>query len=397
MEATLNKYWLEIFSTLNESQKRWFSAQKSLEMGYGGISYVSKLTAMSRTTITKGIKELKSGKELNNEVRKKGSGRKKITVTNTKIIEELDLIMDQSTAGDPMSALKWTCKSTRNISDELARKGIKVSYRTVYTLLSNKQYTLQGNKKSLGSNNDNPNRDQQFRYINSTVKDFINADQPVISVDTKKKEQVGNFKNNGTTWRKKKNPKKVHDHDFPSLGIGVAIPYGTYDVVENEGFVNVGITADTAEFAVNSIRQWWYSIGLKKYATAKKILICADGGGSNSSRSRTWKFNLQKLADQIGLDITVCHYPPGTSKWNKIEHRMFSFISMNWKGKPLETYQMIINLIGNTTTRKGLKIEAKLDVNRYEKGIKVSDQELATIKLKFHQENPKWNYTIEHL
>lgn len=394
MEAILSNYWVKLFNTLNESQKRWFAAQKSLEIGYGGITAVSKQTSMSRTTITKGIKELKNSKELKREIRKEGAGRKSITASNSAIINELELIMDENTAGDPMSTLKWTCKSTRNIADELGSKGIKVSYRTVYKLLSDKGYTLQGNKKSLGSCS-NESRDEQFRYINKNVKDFIKINGPIISVDTKKKEQVGNFKNSGKTWRKTKSPKEVHDHDFPSLGDGVAIPYGTYDVQENEGFVNVGITADTSEFAVNSIKQWWDLIGIKKYANAKKILICADGGGSNGSRSRAWKLNLQKLANEIGLEITVCHYPPGTSKWNKIEHRMFSFISMNWKGKPLESYEMIINLIGNTTTKKGLKIEAKLDINKYEKGIKVSDEELAAINLKLHKRNPKWNYTIK--
>ncbi len=393
MEAKLNNYWIKIFNTLNESQKRWFAAQKAIEIGYGGITIISKLSSLSRTTITKGVKELESITGLKKEVRKKGSGRKKITVSKSNILEELELIMDANTAGDPMSALKWTCKSTRNIAKELEKKGIKVSYRTVYTLLSETNYTLQGNKKTLGSGSIE-NRDNQFRYINNQVKDFISDNSPVISVDTKKKEQVGNFENKGKTWQKTKTPVEVYDHDFPSLGKGLAIPYGTYDVQENIGFVNIGITADTSEFAVNSIRQWWYSLGVKKYSQAKRILICADGGGSNGSRSRAWKLNLQKFADETGLAITVCHYPPGTSKWNKIEHRMFSFISMNWRGKPLESYEMIINLIGNTITTKGLKIEAKLDVKEYKKGIKVSDKELATINLHLHTNNSKWNYTI---
>jgi hypothetical protein len=393
MKSKKENYWVKVFDTLNESQKRWYAAQKAIEIGYGGITHVKELTSMSRTTITKGINELKSSEKLEKEIRKKGAGRKTIIDSNNNIINELELIMEENTAGDPMSALKWTCKSTRNISDELNKKGIKVSYRTVYKLLSDADYTLQGNKKTLGSSN-NEHRDEQFRYINSVVKKYINKNEPVISVDAKKKEQVGNFKNNGQTWRKTGNPKKVHDHDFASLGQGVAIPYGAYDIQKNEGFVNVGINADTAEFAVNSIRQWWYLTGKKNYPKAKKILICADGGGSNGSRNRTWKINLQKLSEELKKEITVCHYPPGTSKWNKIEHRMFSFISMNWKGQPLESYEMIINLIGNTTTKKGLKIEAKLDSNKYEKGIKVSDKELEEINLKFHEKNPKWNYTI---
>jgi len=393
METKIQNYGIKIFHTLNESQKRWYAAQKAIEIGYGGITKVKALTSMSRTTITKGIKELKYKEQLETKIRKEGAGRKKITVVNEDIVKELELIMDENTAGDPMSTLKWTCKSTRNISDELNKKGIKVSYRTVYNLLSEANYTLQGNKKTLGNSN-SQNRDKQFRYINSEVKKYMNNNEPIISVDAKKKEQVGNFKNTGQTWRKKSNPKKVHDHDFASLGEGVAIPYGTYDIQKNEGFVNVGIDADTAEFAVNGIRQWWYLMGKKNYPKAKKLLICADGGGSNGSRNRTWKINLQKLSDEIKIEITVCHYPPGTSKWNKIEHRMFSFISMNWKGQPLESYEMIINLISNTTTRKGLKIEAKLDRNEYEKGIKVSDKELEEINIKFNKKNPKWNYTI---
>jgi len=396
METKIQNYGIKIFHTLNESQKRWYAAQKAIEIGYGGITKVKALTSMSRTTITKGIKELKYKEQLETKIRKEGAGRKKITVVNEDIVKELELIMDENTAGDPMSTLKWTCKSTRNISDELNKKGIKVSYRTVYNLLSEANYTLQGNKKTLGNSN-SQNRDKQFRYINSEVKKYMNNNEPIISVDAKKKEQVGNFKNTGQTWRKKSNPKKVHDHDFASLGEGVAIPYGTYDIQKNEGFVNVGIDADTAEFAVNGIRQWWYLMGKKNYPKAKKLLICADGGGSNGSRNRTWKINLQKLSDEIKIEITVCHYPPGTSKWNKIEHRMFSFISMNWKGQPLESYEMIINLISNTTTRKGLKIEAKLDRNEYEKGIKVSDKELEENNIKFNKKNPKWNYTINQL
>ncbi|PIN67781.1 MAG: ISAzo13 family transposase, partial [Candidatus Altarchaeum sp. CG12_big_fil_rev_8_21_14_0_65_33_22] len=357
METKAQNYWIKIFHTLNESQKRWCAAQKATEIGYGGITKVKALTSMSRTTITKGIRELRDQEQLEKKIRKEGAGRKKITNINENIVRELELIMNENTAGDPMSALKWTCKSTRNISDELNKKGIKVSYRTVYNLLSEADYTLQGNKKTLGNSN-SENRDEQFIHINSEVKKYIDNNEPVISVDAKKKEQVGNFKNTGQIWRKKSDPKKVHDHDFASLGEGVAIPHGTYDIQKNEGFVNVGIDLDTAEFAVNGIRQWWYLMGKKNYPKAKKLLVCADSGESNGSRNRTWKINLQKLSDEIKIEITVCHYPPGTSKWNKIEHRMFSFISMNWKGQPLESYEMIINLISNTTTKKGLKIEA---------------------------------------
>ena len=387
-------YWLKIFNTLDENKRRWFCAQKAIEIGYGGITHVNLLTSMSRTTITKGIRELKDNGELEKQIRKSGAGRKLITSSNATILTDLERLMNENTAGDPMSSLKWTCKSTRRIAEELVKSGYKISYKTVYNLLSEADYTLQGNKKTLGSCT-SEDRDVQFKTINDFAKEFINSGEPVISVDAKKKEQVGNFKNNGVTWRKSKNPIEVRDHDFPSLGEGVAIPYGTYDILKNEGFVNVGITADTAEFAVNSIRQWWDFVGKSAYPNASKLLICADGGGSNGSRNRLWKINLQKLADEIGLNITVCHYPPGTSKWNKIEHRMFSFISMNWKGLPLISYELIVNLIGNTTTKKGLKIEAQLDLRNYEKGIKITDEELGQINITAHSIYPKWNYSIE--
>jgi len=394
MRTQNEKNWLKIYSTLSESQKRWIAAQRSIELGFGGKTQTSKLTGMSRTTINKGIKELCEKKTLKKEsIRNKGAGRKSIKNVNANLIEELEHIMDENTSGDPMRALKWTCKSTRNISEELNKKGYKVSYKTVYNLLTEQSYTLQGNKKTIGNCN-SEERDAQFNYINTLVKKYIKGKAPVISVDTKKKELVGNFKNSGQTWQKQKTGTKVNDHDFSSLGKGIAIPYGAYDIQKNEGFVNVGITADTAEFAVNSINQWWQIAGKKNYPKAKKILICADGGGSNGSRNKIWKTNLQKFADDAGLNITVCHYPHGTSKWNKIEHRMFSFISLNWKGIPLETYEMVVNLIGGTKTRKGLKIHAVLDNSIYQKGIKVSDEEFNSINMKAHDEHPIWNYTI---
>lgn len=394
MKSQDEKNWLKVFNTLSEAQKRWLSAQRAIEIGFGGISEMRRITGMSRTTITKGIQELGRAKlSLKAGIRKKGAGRKSIVCKNEDIVVELNKIMEENTAGNPMSRIKWTCKSTRNIAEELQQRGLKVSYKTVYNLLSEQDYTLQGNRKMLGHCGSDE-RDAQFHYISSTVNKFIRSKSPVISVDTKKKEMVGNFKNGGQTWQKMGQGKKVNDHDFMSLAQGIAIPYGAYDIHKNEGFVNVGITADTAEFAVNSIRQWWELIGIKNYPTAKKLLICADGGGSNGSRNKTWKVNLQKLSDDTGLKITICHYPPGTSKWNKIEHRMFSFISMNWKGIPLESYEMIINLISSTKTNKGLKVQAKLDDGIYEKGKKVSDEEFNSINLKQHKTHPNWNYTI---
>ncbi len=386
--------WLKLFNSQTEIQKRLFAAEKSLELGFGGIVEISKLTKLSRTTITKGIKELKETEELNvQQIRKAGSGRKKVEEKYSTIKDELEKILDENTIGDPMSVLKWTCKTTRTISAELKEKGFSVSHQSVCKLLSEMDYSLQVNKKMIGIVN-HPDRDAQFQYINNHVKLFIDRQNPVISVDTKKKELIGNFKNSGASWNKKGQSPKVNDHDFRSYAEGVAIPYGTYDIKENEGFVNVGISSDTSEFAVNSIRMWWKTIGKSRYGSANELLICADGGGSNGSRSRAWKFYLQELANETGLKITVCHYPPGTSKWNKIEHRMFSFISMNWKGKPLESYQTIINLIGGTKTRKGLTIEAKLDEKEYAKGIKISDQELNALNLEQHEKHPKWNYSI---
>jgi len=386
--------WLKIFQTLNEAQKRWFAAEKSLELGYGGVKKISELTGLSRTTITKGISELKSSAILTIEkIRKSGCGRKRAEEDNDFLIKEIEMILEENTAGDPMSLLKWTCKSTRNIADELNKKGFNISYRTVFRILKDLNYSLQVNKKAISSSN-NYNRDEQFRYINEIVKEFISLNEPIISVDTKKKELVGNFKNNGQKWHQKNTPIKVEDHDFRSRAKGIAIPYGTYDQQRNEGFVNIGKSSDTAEFAVNSIKQWWQLIGSKQYPKAKKLLICADGGGSNGSRSRGWKFYLQHLVDELGLEVTVCHYPPGTSKWNKIEHRMFSFISLNWKGIPLESYETIVNLIGCTKTKKGLKIKAQLDDKEYEKGVKISNEEFDQINLARHSVHPNWNYTI---
>jgi len=301
--------------------------------------------------------------------------------------------MDENTAGDPMSLLKWTGKSTRKIADEMLNLGHCMSAMSVCRMLREMGYSLQANVKTK-EGKEHPDRDAQFKYINAQVKDFIESKAPVISVDTKKKENVGEFKNAGQTWRKKDKKREVLAHDFPHLGIGKAIPYGTYDIEKNSGMVNVGITHDTAEFAVESIRRWWKLMGRQEYPEAKKLLICADSGGSNGSRIKAWKLYLHKLSSEFNLTITVCHYPPGTSKWNKIEHRMFSFISMNWKGEPLINYETVVNMISATTTKSGLKIKAQLDRNKYETGIKVSDREMKELKIQHHQLHPESNYTI---
>lgn len=393
----MNKYtqWIKIFEVLDENKKRWFAAEKAIELGRGGIKLISELTGMSKTTIIKGIAELTTAKILPAErIRDTGGGRKSILQVDKKIVKEIEKIVDENTVGSPMNALKWTSKTSRNIADELFRKGINTSHTTVCNILNKLEYSLKSNKKYL-STKQNPDRDEQFQYINSLVAKFSKNHCPVISVDTKKKELVGNFKNSGQVWKKKNDIDAVYDHDFRSLSDGIAIPYGAYDIRENEGVVNVGISSDTAEFAVNSVYQWWKICGQKRYPNTTRLLICADGGGSNGSRNRLWKTCLQELSNKIGLNITVCHYPPGTSKWNKIEHRMFSFISLNWKGIPLKNYETIINLISGTKTKSGLKIKAMLDKKTYEKGIKISDEIFDNLKLKYHKKYPKWNYTIK--
>ena len=292
-----------------------------------------------------------------------------------------------------MSPLRWTNKSTATIAEELARQGHQVSEGTVRQRLHEMDYSLQANKKTKEGYSP-PERDEQFRYINRQVKGSFSRGEPVISVDTKKKEQVGNFKNPGKTWRPKGQPKEVNGHDFPNLGEGPAIPRGAYDLGRNEGFVSVGVSRDTAEFAVESLRRWWKLTGRRNYPNAKSLLICADSGGSNATRNRAWKYYLQQLADELQLSITVCHYPPGTSKWNRIEHRMFSFISLNWRGQPLVSYETVVNLIGGTRTRTGLRIKAKLDPSEYEKGIKITDEQMQSIDMTPHKIHPMWNYTI---
>lgn len=387
--------FLRVFAQLNEAQKRRFAALRSLEIGYGGILEVSRLTCLTYKTIKRGRDELNNIEKMEEteRIRRPGAGRKRIEIKDLKIIEDLEKIMRENTAGDPMSYLKWTNKSTYIIADELKKLDHKIGPDTVSRLLKEQNYSLQANVKAIEGSSV-PERDKQFKYISKQVKKFIKNGNPVISVDTKKRENVGNFKNNCRTWEKKGQPKLVNIYDFLSLGSGIAIPYGIYDVFKNNGFVNVGSSYDTSEFAVESIKQWWNLIGKIHYPNTKDLLICADGGGSNGSRRRGWKFFLQEFADQAKISISVSHLPPGTSKWNKIEHRMFSFISMNWKGKPLVNYETIINLISSTTTKKGLIVVARLDEREYEKGRKFTEKEMERLNLKTHTLHPKWNYTI---
>ena len=395
-EADLVRNKLNYLSSLNEVDSRNFLGLWAIELGWGGISKVRKFTGSSMDTIRKGIMEIKSGTNIKSEtgrLRKEGGGRKKIIDKNPNVKREIENILEENTAGNPMNRLKWTNKSTYTIADELKNKNQKASEVTVGRIIKSLGYSLQANLKSkeCGSSEE---RDSQFRYINEQVKIFAKKNIPVISVDAKKKELVGNFKNNGKRWMKKGKAEIVNVYDFWFLAKGKAIPYGIYDINLNNGFVNVGIDHNTSEFAVESIRQWWNKIGKINYPNAKELLICADGGGSNASRSRLWKFYLQKFANKTGLKITVCHFPPGTSKWNKIEHKMFSFISMNWRGKPLINYKVIINLIEGTKTKKGLKIKAKIDKGIYELGKKILEKEFKKINLKEHSINSKWNYTL---
>ena len=383
---------------LNEKQRRIYLASEAIAMGRGGITEVSRVSGISRSVINAGIKDIREDNadvlSIDAPIRRKGAGRKPITETQPGIKTALEKLVSDSTFGDPMSPLLWTTKSLRNLADELVSEGFQIGYRKVGYLLEEMGYSLQKNQKMNQVGEEHPDRNAQFNHINEKVKTFGAAEYPVISIDCKKKELVGNFQNVGQEYAPKKHPVKVSDHDFPLPELGKAAPYGIYDISANEGYVSVGISADTAQFAVASIRNWWYSMGIERYPNAPKLLITADGGGSNGSRNRLWKKELQNLANETGLEISVCHFPPGTSKWNKIEHRMFSQISKNWRGRPLESLMVIVNLIAATTTKNGLTIQCQLDLNQYHRGIKISDDELASINIVGDDFHPNWNYTI---
>jgi len=379
---------------LNERTLRLFAAAEAKYLGRGGISLVARAIEVSRDRISRGLQDLETEKKLEpDRIRRPGGGRKKQVEENPALREDLEQLISPYTRGDPESPLRWTCKSVRKLAAELNRKGYSVSHSTVATLLREMNYSLQANRKTM-EGNQHPDRNAQFEYINKSVRTQQRRGQPVISVDTKKKELVGNFKNKGQEWHPQGNPEKVRVHDFIDKELGKVAPYGVYDLTKNNGWVSVGIDHDTAAFAVAAIRRWWRKMGRPAYSKASHLLITADSGGSNSSRSRLWKVELQKMANQTGLTLTVCHFPPGTSKWNKIEHRMFSFITKNWRGKPLTDRATIVNLIGSTKTEEGLKIRCELDTNDYPKGIKVSDAQMEKVKLKKHKFHGDWNYTI---
>ena len=398
---TIRSKYNALKDQLDERTRRLWVAAEANALGYGGTRIVSKATGLSEVTIRLGRRELafphmQSTKQSRQQIRRSGGGRKNLTTKYKGFLGVLDALVEPTARGDPDSPLRWTCKSTRNLEAELKSQGLQISHTKVGQLLKELGYSLQSTRKRYEGNS-HPDRNAQFEYINTLVKDFQKRNQPVVSVDTKKKELVGNFANRGKEYQPKGMPEEVEAYDFPSLASGKGIPYGVYDMTTNTGWVSVGTTHDTAQFAVATLRQWWYQMGMVMYPDAKELLITADGGGSNGVRCRLWKVELQKFANETCLRTTVCHFPPGTSKWNKIEHRMFCHITSNWRGRPLSSYEVIVNLIANTTTSEGLTIEAKLDACDYPTGIRITDEQMKELNLRKHDfHGSDWNYTLDH-
>jgi len=393
LEAVVVEKYSAVGPVLNERARRLWAAAESRALGYGGDALVSSATGLARETIRNGRREIEQGVESTGRVRRAGAGRPRIEKAQPGLKKALEQMVDPLTRGDPTSPLRWTCKSRAKLAAGLAKKGWKISTTTVGRLLHELGYSLQSPRKSREGTS-HPDRNAQFEHINATADEFLQGQQPVVSVDTKKKELVGNFRNAGQEWQPKGTPEEVRVHDFPSDAMGKAIPYGVYDMARDEAWVNVGCDHDTPAFAVASIRQWWKRMGAKAYPQAKKLLITADAGGSNGYRSHAWKLELQKLADEIRLRIRVSHFPPGTSKWNKIEHRLFCYITQNWRGKPLRTYQTIVDLIGNTRTKAGLQVKAKLDKRKYPTGVKIPKKEMEKIAIFRDEFHGEWNYEI---
>jgi len=392
--AKLRQKFAAIWSILDERTRRIMAANEAMNLGYGGISTVSKASGLSRKAIAHGIEDIKDGFcPPKGHIRRFGAGRKKVETNDPQLLDALNHLIEPETRGDPESPLRWICKSTRTLAAQLTKQKHPISHVKIAQLLHEQNYSLQSNRKTE-EGDDHPDRDAQFRYINNQVKKALATGTPVISVDTKKKELIGNYENGGQQWRPVKNPTPVNGHDFAKPTVPRAYPYGIYDLGRNKGFVNVGTDHDTGAFAVASIRGWWRFEGRRLYPKAMNILITADGGGSNGSRLRLWKLELQKFADETGLSLSVCHFPPGTSKWNKIEHRMFSFISSNWRGEPLRDYETIVNLISRTTTAKGLKVICRLDRRKYPTGRKVSDEEMNRVNVERNKFHGDWNYII---
>ena len=393
-DRALERKFASIMPCLDERQRRLLAAAEARSLGYGGIRRVSRASGLSHATIQKALKELDTPPGPEHRVRNPGGGRKKIREKTPAILDALETLIAPETRGDPMSPLRWTCKSTRQLAEALDRQGFSVNHRVVGELLHHLGYSLQAMAKTL-EGKQHHDRDAQFRYINATCVQYLAEGQPVISVDTKKKGLVGQYTHGGREWQPKGDPEKGNVHDFPDPRVGKAIPYGIYDLGWDLGWVNVGVDHDTSSFAVESIRQWWLGMGEESYPEAKRLLICADGGGSNEYRVRLWKVELQAFADETGLVVTVCHFPPGTSKWNKIEHRLFSSITMNWRGRPLISHQVVVELISATTPATGLEVEAHLDTRSYPTKIKVTKQQMEQVRLRPHDFHGKWNYTIE--
>jgi len=390
---SLQRKFSDLWPLLDERSRRLMAANEARSLGYGGISRVRRACGLSRKAIAKGMREIADGSTLPGRIRRSGAGRKNIVVRDPKLLASLERLIEPETRGDPESPLRWICKSTRTLAAQLTGQKHPISHEKVAQLLRDQNYSLQSNRKTE-EGADHPDRDAQFRHINAQVKRALGRGMPVISVDTKKKELLGNYDNGGKQWLPAKKPVKVNGHDFPSPDVPRAYPYGIYDLARNTGFVNVGMDHDTGAFAVASIRGWWRSEGRSLYSQARVLLITADGGGSNGPRLRLWKLELQKFADETGLAISVCHFPPGTSKWNKVEHRLFSFISSNWRGEPLRDYETIVNLISRTTTAKGLQVTCRLDRRKYPTGRKVTDDEIKRVNLKRNTFHGDWNYTI---
>jgi len=393
-EGEIRQRFSRLEAWLDERARRLWAAAESAAHGRGGISLVARASGVSRRAIAVGLAELQKKPDRSQRrhlpIRQKGGGRKKASLKDPDLLLDLEKLLEPVTRGDPQSPLRWTCKSVRNLADELRAQGHEVSHMLVAELLHEQKYSLQANRKTKEGSS-HPDRNAQFEYINAKATEFLNRGQPAISVDTKKKEQVGEYKNGGREWRPKGQPEPVQMHDF---GKQKDAPYGVYDLGQNAGWVSVGTDHDTSAFAVESIRRWWNMMGRETYPGTRQLLITADSGGSNGSRVRLWKLELQKLADETGLEISVCHFPPGTSKWNKIEHRLFSFITKNWRGKPLVSHEVIVNLIAATTTRTGLRVQSQLDTGKYPKGIKVGKQEFAAIQLRTDTFHGEWNYAI---
>lgn len=391
----LKSIWSSLKNHMDEKTKRLFSGAIAKAYGHGGTSLSHSITGIREATIKLGVDQINGKVQVEPErQRKEGGGRKKITEIYPGIKEALEKLVEPVTKGDPESPLLWTSKSTFKLAEELTNQGYPVSSTSVGEMLNNLDYSLQANRKTI-EGGDKLGRNEQFEYIKESVDRFQEEGKPVISVDAKKKENIGNYKNNGKEYAYKGNPVPVNVYDFPDKKLGNATPYGVYDLTHKTGFVNVGTSYNTAEFAVASIKGWWNNMGKELYSTAKQLLITADGGGSNGSRVRLWKTELQKFCNETGLEVTVCHFPPGTSKWNKIEHQLFSQISINWRGRPLTSLEVIVNLIGSTRTRKGLTVKSVLDTNKYEKGIKIMDNEMGNLNIQRHEFHGDWNYTIK--